>query len=131
MKLFQILVVVGLTMLLIAFGWQFLIVDYNEKIISSNQFDHISQRLDGIHNRQYQLQKNMNILAEQISSSNEQVGASYVNEHKYHTSYEASEGILAKKNSGYNNFRVILYVLGSSLIIFGKFFEYSSVNRMQ
>ncbi|WP_462156319.1 hypothetical protein [Pseudoalteromonas piscicida] len=125
MKLCHKFEISGLVLLLASFGWEFFVIGFNEKIITSTYQDHIVTRLDEIHSRQYLLQKNLNAVTEQIANGTP-VGASYLMKEKFMTLQQQDNGKLSESTDGFKNFRAFIFILASLLMIVGKFLEHSS-----
>lgn len=115
----------GLVLLLVSFGWEFFVIGFNEKIITSTYQDHILTRLDEIHSRQYLLQKNLNALTEQIANGTP-VGANYLMKEKFVTLQQQDNGKLSESTDGLKSFRALIFILASLLMIVGKLIEHSS-----
>lgn len=127
MKTYQRLEIAGMFLILIAFAWQFFIDRQHDNMLTDWQFEHIEKRLDEIHQRQSELQKNQNILAEQLAN-NEKPWAKFVDDFKYTTVHEGASKELKDRSESFKLLGVTVFLFGSALLLIGKFLEYNEGN---
>ncbi len=116
-------------LILLALGLELSVDRFHDNILSAAKEDHIIKILDEIHERQYELQKTLNTLASQIQG-NQVLGAHYVQSFKYGTKYT---NIITEDDKeryiSWKNFRYIIFIIGSCLLLFAKVGEYFLYNK--
>lgn len=130
MRVYQILEITGLAFIILSFYFSVIAVKYNESIIKNAQFDHISIRLNELHSRQFELEKVIINVADQLHHK-EQPNAHYLQKHKYHTNYQSFGESLKAENTTYSSWQNYIYIIGSLMLILGKYLEYGYKNNIE
>ena len=128
MKLFHKLELIGTFLILISVAWQFFIDRQHDGILTDWQFEHIETILDEIHTRQSELQKNQNAIAQQLATGDERPISLFVDNYEYATSHKGGSAELKERAEGFKVFGVVVFLLGSALLLVGKVIEYSGKN---
>jgi len=123
MHRYEYLEIAGLLLLFAAAGWEFGIEQPNDRQIASDQFRHISIRLDEIHTRQYGLQLDLNGVTEQLYFE-EEPEANFVEERKQNTPYSTGNYELEGENNSYRKVSFMLFALSSLFLVGAKVSEH-------
>ncbi len=123
LKLHQILELVGTFIMLVSVAWEFSIDRQHDDILADWQFEHIETRLDEIHQRQSKIQKNQNAIAEQLVAGSTRPTAYFVDDFKQATSHKGGSKELGGRAEGFRKFRFYMFLLGSIMLLVGKYHE--------
>ena len=118
-KSFKVIEILGMIFLLLAIGLEFSIDKAHDNILSDFESNHIMIRLDEIHQRQFDLQKTVNGLAEQIYE-NRSGDIAFVEKRKFYTNYT---GLTKEDRNRFENWKTLrlwLFFIGSILLVVAK-----------
>ena len=111
-KLFEL---IGLVVLLFTAGWQFLIEDVAKQQVTAGRIFILDEKVDTIWGYLRDLG---------TSNDPEHLREAHERANKYFETTETFLGLWPAQSEIFSGVRTVLYVFGSLMLIFGKYFEY-------
>ncbi len=125
MTAFQKIELLGLGFILISVGWELFFTRTLDSMKEDIKWNILMYRLDQLHDRQHDLQQHIDYKIYEVKSGKPLQGVP-LSKHWNNSASEDSLAKVADQNKYFYALKLVLYLLGGTMVLFAKFGDYSN-----